>query len=552
MRSEVITISYTWTGKLDAELPILPTEPRTIWLVSELEHPEKRLAYQEALQLSLADWKASCNPLFNNLLGLNPPPNTKVVAAALDASYLLLTESIQKSLANTVSTKVVRPESRSYWDDDLQDLVKKRSAAYRLAKEHGQLGLDQPFAVYWNRYTELRKEVHKLASARKEAKYQSLLDGLETSFSNDRKHFFREISKLRKKHTTPNSLLALRHTTPNSDVLITSEPDEIKQILFDFHSSLGRHDPNDSRFDRTHLDQVQSAVATVSDSEVGGVFCEIRITLLEIETALRSLENNKAPGLDSILNESLKYGGDMLVEALQVLFNFILKVGICPTIWRKATIHLIFKEGGLDPLDASAYRPISLTSCLSKVYERVILNRLTSHLELNNLLPEEQAGFRQKRGTLEQAFILRESLDSRKPKHPTFAAFIDLTNAFPSTWQDGMWLRLREVGVTGSLYRSIRSLYSSCQSAIQTQFGLTEWFESDLGTRQGAVLSPLLFSLLINPLATLLKEHGFGIRLINILIAILLYADDIVLLERSEPQLQAMLNIATEFFKNVT
>jgi hypothetical protein len=127
--------------------------------------------------------------------------------------------------------------------------------------------------------------------------------------------------------------------------------------------------------------------------------------------------------------------------------------------------------------------------------------------------------------------------------------FVDFTNAFPSTWQDGIWNRLRETGVKGRLYRSIRSLYKLCKSSIRTPYGLTDWFMSDLGTRQGAVLSPLLFSLVVNPLATLLKSKGFGVKLGGIQLACLLYADDLVLIADSKEQLQEMMNTTTEFLQ---
>jgi hypothetical protein len=67
--------------------------------------------------------------------------------------------------------------------------------------------------------------------------------------------------------------------------------------------------------------------------------------------------------------------------------------------------------------------------------------------------------------------------------------------------------------------------------------------------RQGAVLSPLLFSLLVNPLADLLKRQGFGVHLGDIHIACLLYADDLVLIADSEAQLRDMLETATLFFQ---
>jgi retron-type reverse transcriptase len=86
--------------------------------------------------------------------------------------------------------------------------------------------------------------------------------------------------------------------------------------------------------------------------------------------------------------------------------------------------------------------------------------------------------------------------------------------------------------------------------AIITPYGLTNSFQTDLGTRQRAVLSPFLFSLVISPLINELRELGFGIRLGNILIPGLFYADDIVLLAENPRQMQSMLNHASSFLRN--
>jgi hypothetical protein len=182
----------------------------------------------------------------------------------------------------------------------------------------------------------------------------------------------------------------------------------------------------------------------------------------------------------------------------------MLRTCICPSTWAKALVHLIYKGKGSDPLDPRCYRPISLTSCISKVFERVILNRLTEEIDDKGILEEEQAGFRSGRSTRDQTYILRELLDSRKAAgQTTFLCFVDLTNAFPSTWQDGMWFRLQELGVKGRLYRCIRSMYRSSSSAIQTctlwNHGLV-YFRSWNSTRSRTVtISVLSAYLIISP-----------------------------------------------------
>jgi hypothetical protein len=88
------------------------------------------------------------------------------------------------------------------------------------------------------------------------------------------------------------------------------------------------------------------------------------------------------------------------------------------------------------------------------------------------------------------------------------------------------------------------------ESSIVTPYGLTESFESDLGTRQGAVLSPFLFSLVISPIVDELCEKDLVVHLGTLLIPGLLYADDIVLIAETHRQPETMLEHATNFSRS--
>lgn len=145
---------------------------------------------------------------------------------------------------------------------------------------------------------------------------------------------------------------------------------------------------------------------------------------------------------------------------------------------------IILKGHDADALLPSSYRPISLTSSVSKVFEKVLLGRLDCYALESDLFPEEQAGFRKGRSPIEQAYILREVLDYRKRlnRKTTFLCFVDLQSAFPSTWREGMWRRLHEAQISGKLFRLIKSLYTDCSSAVLTDAGLTDWFKVEQGT----------------------------------------------------------------------
>ena len=99
------------------------------------------------------------------------------------------------------------------------------------------------------------------------------------------------------------------------------------------------------------------------------------------------------------------------------------------------------------------------------------------------------------------------------------------------------------------MWKVIRSLYKSTKSKIILGQDETDFFEIEAGVRQGCVLSPLLFSIFINKLAKLINESGIGINIKNKKVAILMYADDIVIITDNPQDLKKGLQIASEFGK---
>jgi hypothetical protein len=125
------------------------------------------------------------------------------------------------------------------------------------------------------------------------------------------------------------------------------------------------------------------------------------------------MSNHKAAGLDKLFNECLKSVEISISPSLVGLFG-CWSLEAAPSIWAKAVIHLIPKGHDVDMLLPSSYRPISLSSSVSKVFEKLLLGRLDCYAEEAELFSEEHAGFRKGRSPLEQAYILREILDLRK------------------------------------------------------------------------------------------------------------------------------------------
>ena len=173
--------------------------------------------------------------------------------------------------------------------------------------------------------------------------------------------------------------------------------------------------------------------------------------------------------------------------------------------------------------------------------------------ETNNILAEEQNGFRAGRSCIDHLFVMCTVLRNRKALgKETFLCFIDYQKAFDSVDRNLLLFKLHNIGVTGFMYKAISSLYSNPRSRIILQDYNTDYFDCPIGVKQGDCLSPTLFSIFINDLSFEIKNSNIGINIDiediagNIDIAvlnILLYADDIVLFAENEEDLQSLLYI---------
>ena len=142
------------------------------------------------------------------------------------------------------------------------------------------------------------------------------------------------------------------------------------------------------------------------------LFSPPKITVNDVTSVIASLKLNKAFGPDDISNRILRSLPKSGVELLTKIFNSCVATGHVPCKWKLAKIIPILKKGKAKS-DPASYRPISLLSCVGKVLERIVLDRLTSHECDNKIFSNNQFGFRKSHSTIHQIILVFEKFEQK-------------------------------------------------------------------------------------------------------------------------------------------
>ena len=227
-------------------------------------------------------------------------------------------------------------------------------------------------------------------------------------------------------------------------------------------------------------------------------------TIKELNSAIE-IAKDTASGPDEIHYQMLKHLPECSRSVLLAIYNNIFTSKQFPTGWRDAIVIPIQKPGK-DHTNPQNYRPIALTSCLCKIFERLLNTRLVYYLERHSLITELQAGFRKNRSTEDQLVrfetLLRESF---LRKEHVVSVFFDLEKAYDTTWTYGILQDLFNMGLRGHLPIFIENFLRDRKFKVRVGSDLSDSFNQEVGVPQGSILSPTLFSIKINNIVKCLR-----------------------------------------------
>lgn len=272
----------------------------------------------------------------------------------------------------------------------------------------------------------------------------------------------------------------------------------------------------------------------------GLAFAAGEITTEELSAALRKLDNHKAPGPDGIPNEVLKL--PELQSDIHIIMNECLSTSILPPDILITKFVTIPKSGG-NLRTPAGWRYIALMSTLTKLYDRVLLNRIAEITR--SYLRNAQNGFLPHRNTIQHATALALIIEDHKTRRtkPLFVVYIDFSNAFPSITRTAIAAALLAFGVPLILRQAVMAVYNNHQAYVSTNDGDTATFTPTAGVLQGDTLAPYLFVMVLDLILRKALDAAkytdapptAGIRDLD-------FADDIALLASNQADAQLMID----------
>ena len=457
----------------------------------------------------------------------------KDIKENIQEEYKALTKGIEDIALKTIGKS--KPYKKHYGEP--RNIRRKLKQRKKLDQEWAKavISNDADKHQKWNELDKIKKEVQNLRIKRQkrinEKKINTILT--EGGWRNSRTLW----NTIKSFKDRKESIGALKLENENR----TTDPNQIKTEIERYLKKLGRENRQEN--------QVENDIS--SDSDLESEELDIMNTTIEDkewEKVIKDAKRNKTEGLDEIKMEMIKEAPKQFKNRLKECFNRIRTSGETPQEWNDEKGFMLFKKKDREKLDN--YRNISVGSCLGKLFTSIMAKRTRDITEAKKKFNEIQGGFRPKRSTTDNLFVLLHIIEKAKiNKEKLYLCFVDLRKAFDSVWREGIWKKLRKIRVDNTTIKLLKNLYENTRKKILLENGYTDWIEYNKGVKQGCTLSPILFNIYLKELADLLQNSRKGYKIANIMISALFFADDMVIITKTKQEMIEQLHMINSYMK---
>jgi hypothetical protein len=217
------------------------------------------------------------------------------------------------------------------------------------------------------------------------------------------------------------------------------------------------------------------------------------INTTEIRRIIRTLKPKKSAGCDQISNFMIKKLPISYIDCLVDCFNQCLKECNYPEVWKLAKIITLNKlKTGVPKCDQ--IRPISLLATHSKIFEKIVLNRVRHWAETNHITLTEQSGFRLRCSLPTRVLsIFQEIKNNMAGNIPTLAIYVDYQKAYDRVWHAALLVKLWRLEIPISMLKMLMSWLKDRKAYVVFEIESSDVFQLQIGLPEGSALSPYLF-----------------------------------------------------------
>ena len=389
--------------------------------------------------------------------------------------WKVITDALKQTAENTLG---FRNFQRKEWISDATwDIIEER----RMLKNKINNSTGQEQTSLRVMYKELDRKVSRSARADK----RRYLDGIATEAQRAAEsNNMRETYRLAKKLTNSNSKTDYLLRSSDGELLTTEEQQSERWSEY-FEDLLNQPEQN------VPVSPINSNTRTQTG------FNSNPPSMNEVKAAAKQLKSGKAPGNDEIPSELLKVSMevDSFASQLHSLINHVWQTEDVPTEWIDGLIIKLPKKGDLSK--CNNWRGITLLNTVNKLITIIVHNRISKVMDKK--LRNQQAGFRPGRSCIDHINTLRIIIEqSVEFNSPLYLLFIDFERAFDSLNRDVMWTILASYGIPQKLINIIKSLYRDTRCQVIHRGKPGRQFRIKSGVKQGCILSPLLFIIVLD------------------------------------------------------
>lgn len=273
----------------------------------------------------------------------------------------------------------------------------------------------------------------------------------------------------------------------------------------------------------------------------------VQFTSDEILLIIKNLKNGKSPGFDGLYSENFKHADTIIADLLALLYNSCIIHGYIPDKLMDTIINPVIKDKKGDVNNKDNYRPIAVTSVMSKIFELLLLNYCKDQLYTS----DNQYGFKANHSTDMAVFAFKQIVEYYMSLNsPVYICFLDASKAFDRINHVIMFEKLKKRNINFYIIRLLRYWYHHQFFYVKWDNIFSEGFKTTNGVRQGGILSPIFFNVYMDGLSTLLNSSNTGCNMNGVIYNHIMYADDTLLIAPSPNSIQKMLGLCQHYANN--